>query len=170
MKFIDFLFYFLGLLGLLLLYSYYYFANQNKSNLTNLWGRIKLPLKTYYINSMILSAFGFLSLLCYLAKTQSIKDNQSTTNIIWALYVIVILSLFWMPLSLCYLKKGRPVWLKYNIIGILLAIAIASLYAVSVIKNTTGPKLYKQLAFYGMVYFFCHTFFLDTLFWSSNFF
>jgi hypothetical protein len=170
MKFIDLLYFFLGLLGLLLLYSYYDFVKQNKSNLTNLWDRIKSPLKTYYIDSLFLSAFGFLSLLGYLAKTRSLKHNQATTNVIWVLYIIVLLSLFWIPLSLSYLKQGRPDWLKYNIIGILIALALASIYAVSVIKNTTGPTLNKQLAFYGMVYFFCHTFFLDTLLWCGNFF
>jgi hypothetical protein len=118
---------------------------------------------------MIFSAFGFLSLLGYLANMRSLKNNQDITHIIWALYAIVFLSIFWMPLSLSYLKKGRPDWLKYNIIGILAAIAFASLYAVVVIKKIPGKNLNKQLAFYGMVYFFCHTFFLDTLLWSSNF-
>jgi hypothetical protein len=87
-----------------------------------------------------------------------------------ALYAIVFLSLFWMPLSLSYLKQGRPDWLKYSIIGLLLAIALASLYAATIINNITETNLNKQLAFYGMLYFFCHTFFLDTLVWPSNFF
>ena len=170
MKFINpSSFFFLGLLGLLLLYSYYYFAKENESNVTNLWARIKSSLKTYYIGSMFLAAFGFLIVLGYLAKTQALKHNQAT-SMMWALYAIVFLSLFWMPLSLSYLKQGRPDWLKYSIIGLLLAIAFASLYAATIINNIAETNLNKQLAFYGMVYFFCHTFFLDTLVWTSNFF
>lgn len=170
MKFINLsAFFFLGLLGLLLLYSYYYFAKQNKSNLTNLWGRIKSPLKPYYIGSMFLCAFGFLIVLHYLIKTQALKQDQAT-NIMRSLYAIVILSLFWMPLSLSYLKQGRPDWLKYSIIGLLIAIAFFSLYAATIINNITETNLNKKLALYSMVYFFCHTFFLDTLLWSANFF
>lgn len=170
MKFINLsTFFFLGLLGLLLLYSYYYFAKQHKSNLDNLWARIKAPYKTYYIGSMFLSAFGFLIVLGYLAKTRALKSDQAT-NIMRALYAIVFLSLFWMPLSLSYLKQGRPVWLKYSIIGLLIAIAFASLYALTVINNIAETNLNKKLAFYSMLYFFCHTFFLDTLAWTSNFF
>ena len=170
MKFIHLSsFFFLALLGLLLLYSYYYFAKQHESNVSNLWARIKSPLKTYYIGSMFLAAFGFLIVLGYLAKTQALKHTQAT-SIMWALYAIVFLSLFWMPLSLSYLKQGRPDWLKYSIIGLLLAIAFASLYSATIINNIAETNLNKQLALYGMVYFFCHTFFLDTLVWTSNFF
>ena len=170
MKFINLsTFFFLCLLGLLLLYSYYYFSKQHESNLTNLWGRIKSPLKPYYIASMFLSAFGFLIVLGYLAKTRALKSDQAI-GIIRALYAIVFLSLFWMPLSLSYLKQGRPLWLKYSIIGLLLTIAFASLYAATIINNIAETSLNKRLAFYSMVYFFCHTFFLDTLIWSSNFF
>ena len=170
MKFINLSsFFFLGLLGLLLLYSYYYFAKQNESNITNLWARIKSPLKTYYIGSMFLSAFGFLIVLHYLMKTRALKPDQAT-GIMRALYAIVFLSLFWMPLSLSYLKQGRPDWLKYSIIGLLIAIAFASLYAATIINNITETNLNKKLALCSMLYFFCHVFFLDTLTWSSNFF
>ena len=170
MKFIDLsVFFFLGLLGLLLLYSYYYFANQNESNLKNLWGRIKSPLKSYYIGSMFLSAFGFLIVLGYLMKTRALKPDQAI-GIMRALYAIVFLSLFWMPLSLSYLKQGRPDWLKYSIVGLLIAIAFASLYAATIINNTAETNLNKKLALFSMLYFFGHVFFLDTLTWSYNFF
>ena len=161
--------FFLGLLGLLLLYSYYYYAKQNESNLTKLWARIKAPYQPYYIGSMFLSAFGFLFVLGYLAQTSALKSDQAT-HLLRALFSIVFLSLFWMPASLSYLQQGRPAWLKYSIIGLLLAIAFASLYATTIINTIAETTLSKQVAVFSMAYFFCHTFFLDTLTWSANFF
>jgi len=162
----------IGILGTLLLYSYYYYGTNNKKNAIKLWGGINSHLKTFYIISMGLSALGFLSLLSYLFKSSSLSSLQ-TSHIVIALLCIVIFSLLWMPLSLFYLETGSSsLSIQYTIISILLVVAFASLYSLTLINNIkeTTYKLHKQVAFVGMSYFFFHTFFLDSLLWSYKFF
>jgi len=161
-------------LGILLLYSYYYLATKNKSIVDALWGNIRYikHLIPVYIGSMFLSAVGFLAALYYLYKTTSLTPYEKQMIPI-ALMVIVFVSLFWMPLSLNYLKdKTKPAYLKYAIIVVLSIVAFASLYS-TVLINTIREKNYKleqKIATIGMSYFFIHTFFFDNLSWNYNFF
>ena len=93
-------------LGIVLLYSYYYLINKNKKIANDLWGNI-LNIKQLipvYIGSMFLSAIGFLCVLYYLYKTMSLTPYEKK-KILIALMVIIIVSIFWMPLSLNYLKS-----------------------------------------------------------------
>jgi len=162
------------LLGILLLYSYYYLATQNKSSVNALWGNIRSikHLIPVYIVSMFLSAIGFLAALYYLYKTTSLTSYEKQ-RIPFAFMVIVFASLFWMPLSLTYLKdKTKPAYLKYTIIAVLSIVAFASLYS-TVLINTIREKNYKleqKIATVGMSYFFIHTFFFDNVSWNYNFF
>ena len=161
----------IGIIGMLLLYSYYYYATQNKANVSNLWGGIKNPtIRKFYYASMIVAALCFLIMLWYLFKTHSLTKQQ-TYEIMASLFAIVFVSLFWMPLSLHYIKKKSPL-LKWTIIAVLLLIALSALNAVRILKNIneTHHKVSKKIALYSMVHFFIHTFFLDTLVWSFNFF
>lgn len=161
-------------LGIVLLYSYYYLATKNKSIVNALWGNIRniKHLIPVYIGSMFLSAVGFLAALYYLYKTTSLTPYEKQ-RIPIALMVIVFASLFWMPLSLNYLKnKTKPAYLKYAIIAVLSIVAFASLYS-TVLINTIREKNYKleqKIATIGMSYFFIHTFFFDNLSWNYNFF
>ena len=162
----------IGLLGTLLLYSYYYYGTTNKKNADKLWGGINSYLKTFYIISMCLSAIGFLTLLSYLFKSTSLTSLQAS-HIVIGLVCIIIFSLFWMPLSLYYLKNGSSsLSIQYTIIAVLLSVAFASLYSLTLINNIKEKTntIHKQIAVIGMSYFFFHTFVLDSLLWSYNFF
>jgi len=76
-----------------------------------------------------------------------------------------------MPLSLVYLKSSYAS-IKYSIIVILLIVAFASLYSLTLINNIKEKtyNLHKQMALIGTSYFFFHTFVLDSLLWSYKFF
>ena len=161
-------------LGTILLYSYYYLATKNKKIVNDLWGNIRniKYLIPVYIGSMFLSAFGFLSALYYLYKTTSLTLYEKKIIPI-ALMVIIIVSIFWMPLSLNYLKsKAKPSYLKYTIITVLSIVAFASLYSTVLVNNIREKnyKLEQKIATIGMIYFFIHTFFFDNLTWNYNFF
>ena len=68
MEFNNTYFSIISILGILLLYSYYYFINLKKSNLRDLWGRIKPDTKLYnfYLISIVLAALGFVLMMYYL--------------------------------------------------------------------------------------------------------
>jgi hypothetical protein len=160
----------IGILGILLLYSYYYYVKQDNTIVNKLWGNIKPPLKTFYYISMFLTAGGFLLMLAYLYKTNSLSHAQ-IQQFITALLIIIMVSLFWMPLSIEYIKGNKQsTLLKYLIILVLLIVAFTSLYTVSALKavKETTYKKSKKLAVYGMTYFFLHTFGLDAITWSYN--
>lgn len=157
-----------GLLGIILLYSYYYFANQDKSNVSNLWGSIKNPFKTFYYGSMLLSAVCFLCMLYYVSTTESITHHQSKELLI-SLIIIIGASLFWMPLSLMYIKKHSSI-LKVMVISVLLLITLFSLNTIKILYSIRENTLSKHIALISMMYFFFHVFILDTLTWSYHFF
>lgn len=175
-------------LGILLLYSYYYLAINNKNIINSLWGNLRhiKYLIPVYVGSMVLAAIGFLSALYYLYKTTSLTPYEKK-RIPISLIIIVCVSIFWMPLALNYLKLKnktnfktaylkaaylKAAYLKYAIIGVLSIVAFASLYS-TVLLNTIKEKNYKleqKTAIVGMSYFFIHTFFFDTVSWNYNFF
>jgi hypothetical protein len=165
-------------LGIVLLYSYYYLATKNKTLVNALWGNIRYikHLIPVYVVSILISVIGFLSALYYLYKTTSLTPYQKQMIPI-ALMLIVFVSMFWMPLSLNYLKINNKTnlmatYLKYAIIGVLSIISFASLY-LTVLINAVREKNYKleqKIATVGMSYVFMHTFFLDNLSWNYNFF
>ena len=162
----------ISILGLLLLYSYYYFFNLKKSNFDDLWGRIdrKSKLHNFYLVSMCLAALGFMLMLYYFLVSDSFSQSDITQLFILSLLIVVI-SMIWMPLSLEYVKYPRT-WLKILIIIVLLVIAFSGLYTIIKLYmiNDTRNKISRNLAILGMIYFFFHTFFLDTIIWTINFF
>ena len=162
----------IGVSGLILLYSYYYYASQNKTNVTNLWGRITAPYKTMYYGSMIVTALAFCVVLGYLMTTTAIENKIEKNKILLSLLSIIVISIFWMPLSLEYLKRKNQNLYKYAIISVLLLVSFLALYNVFNLRNIreTDNKTGQTLAVYSMVIFFCHTFFLDALTWSYYFF
>ena len=162
----------ISILGLLLLYSYYYFLNLKKSNVTDLWARIKPKSKLYnfYLVSMCLGAIGFMLMLYYFLIGDSFTKSDITQLFILSLLIVVV-SMMWMPLSLEYVKYPRT-WLKILIIIVLLIIAFSGFYTIIklyMIKDTKH-KISRNLAIMGMIYFFFHTFVLDTITWTTNFF
>ena len=159
----------ISILGILLLYSYYYFAINSKNPL-KLWGNISGNLLKVYYLSMFLSAIGFLLLFYYLIVS-NVFTKEDNLKIFISLLGIVIISMFWMPLSLNYLKNNS-ILLKYLIIIVLLMVAGSTAYLLYILNNITDKthSTSNLLAFYGIIYFFIHAFFFDTITWSYNFF
>jgi hypothetical protein len=159
----------IAILGIILLYSYYYFA-KNTENVNKLWGRIKGKLLNIYYISMILSAIGFLLLFYYLIISNSFTENQ-VYRLLITLLLIVVVSMIWMPLSIYYLKNKKNLY-KILIYIVLFVVAISSLALIITLNEIKENKLifYKNLAMIGMIYFFIHAFFFDFLIWTHNFF
>jgi len=159
----------LAILGIILLYSYYYFF-KNDNNSKKLWGRINGSLLNIYYVSMLLSTLGFLLLFYYIVTSDIFTKNN--INLIFGLLIaIIVISMFWMPLSLYYVKNKSEL-IKYLIIIVLFLVALSTLYLLYVLKNINDKynELSKNLALIGMTYFFIHAFFFDTITWSYNFF
>jgi hypothetical protein len=155
----------LAILGIILLYSYYYFFKTDNNSI-KLWGRIKGNLLKLYYVSMLLSALGFLLLFYYIVTSNIFTQNN--INLIFGLLIsIIVISMFWMPLSLYYMKNKSEV-IKYLIIFILFLVALSTLYLLYVLKSINDKN--NKLALIGMTYFFIHAFFFDTITWSYNFF
>ena len=159
----------LAILGIILLYSYYYFF-KNDNNSKKLWGRIKGNLLNIYYVSMLLSTLGFLLLFYYIVTSNNFTKNN--INLIFGLLIaIIVISMFWMPLSLYYVKNKSEL-IKYLIILVLFLVALATLYLLYVLKKIDDKynELSKNLGLIGMTYFFIHAFLFDTITWSYNFF
>ena len=152
----------LAILGIALLYSYYYYFVSDP-NSKFLWGRITGNLLKVYYVSMLLSTIGFLLLFYY------ILSLKQSTSIFVVTACIIILSMFWMPASLMYLHKKTNMN-KYLVLLVLFLVAMTSLYLVYLLSRYSDNGLSKDLAIYGITYFFIHAFFFDFITWSYNFF
>ena len=117
---------------------------------------------------MILSTIGFLLLFYYLITSNSFTLNE-INSIFYALIGIVFISIFWMPLSLEYMKNRQSIY-KYLIIFVLLAVSYSTLYLLNVLNGVKDDSITKKLALGGMTYFFIHAFFFDSITWSLHFF
>jgi hypothetical protein len=161
--------YILAILGIILLYSYYYLF-VNYKNSYELWGKIKGNLLNVYYVSMLLSTIGFLFLFYYLNITNIFNTTQ-INKIFISLVCIVVISMLWMPLSLQYLTKKND-FLMYQILLVLFLVSLSALYVVILLYNIkeTEHKTSKLFALIGMIYFFIHAFFFDFITWSRNFF
>lgn len=162
----------ISILGILLLYSYYFLIKQQKSNADRLWGRIKGTgdLQKYYEISMVLAAVGFLVMMFYLLVGDSFTESDIKHIFISSL-IITIVSMFWMPLSLYYINNHN-IWLKYIIIIILLIVAFSSYYLLVRLYwiNEKKYSIVRTLSIIGMILFFLHTFILDSIIWPKYFF
>ena len=158
-----------AILGILLLLSYYYFFKSSNDPL-KLWGRIKNNFLYVYYISMLLSTIGFLFLFYYLIISNSFTKLQ-INKLYYSLISIIVISMFWMPLSLEYIKSKNNI-VKWLIYIVLFLVAISVLYFNFVFNNVEESKykIEKNLAFIGMIYFFIHTFLFDFILWTHNFF
>jgi hypothetical protein len=119
---------------------------------------------------MIIAALGFLLMMNYLL-VGNLFTQKDITHLFISSLVILIASLLWMPLSLEYIKYPG-IWLKIIIIMILLMVACGGYYIILRLYwiKDTQQKNARILSIIGMVYFFLHTFILDSIIWSKNFF
>ena len=153
----------------LLLFSYY-LASKTK-NFELLWGRIKKEHRPIYLISVLLCAIAFMLFLYYVFIKSDFTQEQIT--IIFTLCLLIIfLSKFWTLFSFQYLDNKKPFW-KYATQFILLLIPITIitlLYNVYKINDKKELSVLKLIVMAGLLYFFLHTFFLDFILWSRNFF
>jgi hypothetical protein len=158
------------ILGIILLYSYYYFISLSPRNLEILWAGIKGSFKKIYMISIFLAAFGFLLLLYYLFITDSLTETQINKLFLGTILVIII-SMLWMPLTLKYSENKSKTY-QFMVLIVLFSVVFSSLYIISIIDNIDDKKNKKELKLtrFGMYYFLFHTFILDSLAWSFNFF
>jgi hypothetical protein len=157
----------LFILGVILLYSYYYFLKNNKDSM-KLWGKINGNLLKIYYISMLLSAFGFLCLFYYLITT-NVFTKENIIKLFISLIGIIVISILWMPLSLNYLRNKNNIT-KFLIIFVLLAVSICALYLLNILYNINDSSITKNIALVGMTYFFIHAFLFDFIIWNLNFF
>jgi hypothetical protein len=153
----------------LLLFSYY-LASKTK-NFELLWGRIKKEHRPVYLFSVLVCAFAFILFLYYVFIKSDFTQEQIT--IIFTLCLLIIfLSKFWTLFSFQYLDNKRPFW-KYATQFVLLMIPITIitlLYNVYKINDKKDLSVLKFFVMAGLLYFFLHTFFMDFILWSHNFF
>jgi hypothetical protein len=153
----------------LLLLSYY-LASKTK-NFELLWGRIKKEDRPMYLISVLLCAVSFILFLYYVFIKSDFTQEQIT--IIFTLCLLIIfLSKFWTLFSFQYLENKKPLW-KYATKFVLLMIPITIitlLYNVYKINDKKDLSILKLFVMVGLVYFLLHTFFLDFILWSRNFF
>ena len=156
----------ISILGIILLYSYYYFLKDAQL----LWGRIKGNLLTTYYVSMLLSVIGFILLFNYLIINDLFTQNEVNKLLISIIFIVVV-SMAWMPLSIQYVKH-KNIINKLLVLFVLFLVACGSFYLLTVLNSIKNEKykVAKNLAFIGMLYFFIHTFFFDFILWSYNFF
>ena len=169
MSFNSFYLFIIIIFGLLLLYSYYEFL-MNAKSMEIFWGAIKGNLRTFYMISLGLIICAFILLLVYLMNTNSLTEIEAF-KIFIALFGITIFSLFWLPLSVLYVNYNKnKSFVKLLIILTLFLVAFSAFYFLTVFKDVKDNSLFKKIVSYGMVYLFCHVFFLDFIFWDYFFF
>jgi len=166
------------ILGLLLLYSYYFSINKLEKP-QRLWGRIHEKYRPVYTVSMLLAALGYMLIMYFLVV--KVKNNNELLREILVLQIIVILaSMLWIPLATKYIKnknedknKNKNIILKFAIILILFTVAIASLGNFFKVLSINFPQKDINVRFFSVIgafYLFFHTFALDFLSWNYNFF
>jgi len=159
----------LSLFGIILLYSYYYFLKDNNNTL-KLWGSIKGNLLKIYYMSMLLSVIGFIFLFFYLYFSDNFLKND-ILNIFIYISMIILISIFWTPLSLAYLKNKNKIYKNFTLF-VLFLVALSTFLLLISLYNVadTKYKFNKNLALIGMSYFFIHVFLFDFIIWSYHFF
>jgi hypothetical protein len=159
----------LFLAGFFLLFSYYRLSI-NTSFVNELWGNIDGELKNFYMISIFISAIPFIATLYYI-NTKTNINSKIIDKIYFGLLSIVLFSIFWMPLSILYLlKKQDKNMIMYLVLLTLFLVALSTLFVVYQLYLINDQSLLYNISFYGMLYFLFHTFVLDFITWSYNFF
>ena len=157
------------LVGLLLISSYYYFGSiSTMKNIEELWGGIEGGLRTYYIVSIFLCAAAFTLLFIYVNSSQKISSSVKHCLYI-SMMSIALISLYWMPLSMFYLKK-KDIFIKLLILFTLFIISLSAFFILYELNKIEDSSILYKFTFYSMCYFFFHVTALDFIIWSMQFF
>ena len=159
------------ILGAILLFSYYYFININPKITNKLWGSIKGLERNITIISGIVTSILYLVLIYYFSFSfkKSNDNNKLINEIITYQILLIIISMFWLPLSIEYIKN-KSAFLKFSIILTLFLVAIFAFMIFYKLLNIEDDKLIKKLALFAAFMLFFHTFFLDFINWNIKFF
>jgi hypothetical protein len=159
------------ILGAILLFSYYYFININPKIVNKLWGSIKGLERNLTIISGIVTSLLYLVLIYYLSFSfkKSNYNNKLINEIVTYQILLIIISMFWLPLSIEYIKN-KNILLKFSIILTLFLVAIFAFIIFYKLLNIEDNKLIKKLALFAAFMLFFHTFFLDFINWNIKFF
>ena len=140
--------------GGFLLYSYHFFLkDKSKNAIEKYWGGITGNTRKVYIISMFLCVISMFSLIrkIYVSK----KVNYE--NELYGVILLIISSMFYLPLTIQYLKKPSMIKL-INILSILFCVALGSVV------------LYRLYPGVDTGYLAFHLIVLDLFYWSYNFF
>ena len=160
----------IALIGCLLLYSYYkYIVDFN--NVSKLWGNSpSLYTNGLFFVSFLLCSIAFILLFIYLSTYNKFSEVE-IERLFLGLLGIVLISLFWLPLTIFHSTYSKSKLLtKILIIFTLFIVAVSSIYVTYLINNINDNSLLKKIVFYGMCYFCFHTLVLDLFFWSYGYF
>lgn len=153
----------------ILLLSYYFILN-NSSHIDIMWGNIKGNLLLFYYFSILLTWIGLVLLGYYLFNAKSFTPYDEN-HIFFGIMSMFIISIFWTPLTIHYLKSNSYKSLfKYLIILILLLVSLSAMYVTYILFMIKENSVSRNLALTGMIYYSFHAFFLDTILWSFKFF
>ena len=158
------------ILGTILLFSYYYFININPNITNQLWGGIKGLERKLTIISGTITSLLYLVLIYYLSfETNEINNNKLINEIIFYQILLIITSMFWMPLAINYIKNKSKL-LKVLTILTLFLVAIFAFMIFYKLLKVKDNSLIKKYALFSAFMLFFHTFFLDFINWNLKFF
>ena len=119
---------------------------------------------------MLLSLIGFILLFYYLFYSDNFLKNDILKIFIY-ISMIILISIFWTPLSLEYLKTKKNIY-KYLTLFVLFLVVLSTFLLLISLYNVSDTKFKfnKKLALIGMSYFLIHVFLFDFIMWSYHFF
>ncbi len=162
---------FIAILGSILLYSYYYFSKSFPGAIEKLWGNIKGKTRQFYYYSIAFCFIAYIFIFLYFF-TKNDFDKDTIYKITLAISGMILASIIWMPLSIQYLKT-RIELLRIMIILTLLLVSLFAFYLIIIIQHQKETNSYKNIlkniALVGSAYFFFQVFFLDFVYWNTQF-
>ena len=157
------------ILGLMLLFSYYYIGSKNRNKVDKLWGNLNNLEKNITIISLIITIILYFFVLNYLVFHTSKLDQLKIKDIVRYQAILIIASMLWMPLCIKYLERKELIT-KIAIILILFVVSMCALAIFYNIYKLNDKSIFRTQALIGSFVLFFHSFFLDFLNWNYNFF
>ncbi len=138
------------------------------------WGGVPAKVRPLYGVSMILSAIGFLAVLYYIFLELAPDDvviGSFGFYIFFPIFVVILVpSVFWLPLSKYYLQKpGAGRFAAVQVVLLLVGLASIALAWALFALEVESRAVAFGFAAVGACYFAFHTFVLDALVWTALF-
>ena len=160
--------------GVAVIGSYVLWLRGSPSGADALWGGVPTRIRPVYTVSMILSAIGYLAVLCYLLF-ESVPDEVQIGGSLgfeWFIPIVVLMlfpSALWMPLTSLYVDRpsiGK--WIATRTVLFIVGLAsIALAWALLALEPSCGVAYW--IAVVGSIWFAFHTFILDGVVWAALF-